>query len=61
LGVFLTFGMVAHYWVGARWPNGQLFMQNISLWWACPWTIAVAAVSAAALQESIDSEPPKSE
>ena len=35
-GVFLTFGIVAHYCVGARWPTGELFMQNISLWWACP-------------------------
>ena len=34
-GVFLTFGIVAHYCVGARWPTGELFMQNITLWWAC--------------------------
>ena len=31
-GVFLTFGIVAHYCVGARWPTGELFMQNITLW-----------------------------
>jgi hypothetical protein len=37
-GVFLTFGVIAHYCVGSRWPNGTLFMQNITLWWACPWT-----------------------
>ena len=48
-GVFLTFGMIAHYCAGARWPNGQLFMQNISLWWACPWTLSVAAVQAGGL------------
>jgi hypothetical protein len=48
-GVFLTFGVIAHYCVGARWPNGELFMQNISLWWACPWTLAVAAVQAGGL------------
>ncbi len=35
-GVFLTFGMIAHYCAGARWPNGEVFMQNITLWWACP-------------------------
>ncbi len=29
-GVFLTFGIVAHYCVGARWPTGELFMQNIT-------------------------------
>jgi hypothetical protein len=48
-GVFLTFGIIAHYCVGARWPTGQLFMQNISLWWACPWTLSVAAVQAGGL------------
>ena len=45
-GVFLTFGIIAHYCVGARWSNGVLFMQNITLWWACPWTLSVAAVQA---------------
>lgn len=48
-GVFLTFGVVAHYCVGARWPTGELFMQNITLWWACPWTLSVAAVQAGGL------------
>ncbi|MGE3875236.1 MAG: hypothetical protein AB7F74_19960 [Parvibaculaceae bacterium] len=48
-GVFLSFGIIAHYCVGARWPTGQLFMQNITLWWACPWTLSVAAVQAGGL------------
>lgn len=48
-GVFLTFGIIAHYCVGARWNNGVLFMQNITLWWACPWTLSVAAVQAGGL------------
>jgi hypothetical protein len=48
-GVFLTFGIIAHYCVGARWPTGVLFMQNITLWWACPWTLSVAAVQAGGL------------
>jgi len=48
-GVFLTFGVIAHYCVGARWPTGDLFMQNITLWWACPWTLSVAAVQAGGL------------
>jgi len=48
-GVFLTFGIIAHYCVGARWPTGELFMQNITLWWACPWTLSVAAVQAGGL------------
>jgi len=48
-GVFLTFGIVAHYCAGSRWPNGALFMQNITLWWACPWTLSVASVQAGGL------------
>ena len=48
-GVFLTFGIVAHYCAGARWPTGEVFMRNISLWWACPWTLSVAAVQAGGL------------
>lgn len=48
-GIFLTFGIIAHYCVGARWPTGELFMQNITLWWACPWTLSVAAVQAGGL------------
>ncbi len=48
-GVFLTFGIIAHYCAGARWPTGQVFMQNITLWLACPWTLSVAAVQAGGL------------
>jgi hypothetical protein len=48
-GVFLTFGIIAHYCAGARWPTGDLFMKNITLWWACPWTLSVAAVQAGGL------------
>jgi hypothetical protein len=48
-GMFLTFGIIAHYCAGSRWPNGELFMQNITLWWACPWTLSVAAVQAGGL------------
>jgi hypothetical protein len=48
-GVFLTFGIIGHYCSGARWPTGELFMQNITLWWACPWTLSVAAVQAGGL------------
>jgi len=48
-GVFLTFGIIAHYCSGSRWPNGALFLQNITLWWACPWTLSVAAVQAGGL------------
>jgi len=48
-GVFLTFGIIGHYCAGARWPTGEVFMPNISLWWACPWTLSVAAVQAGGL------------
>lgn len=48
-GVFLSFGIVAHYCVGARWPTGALFVQNVTLWWACPWTLSVAVVQAGGL------------
>jgi hypothetical protein len=47
--VFPSFGVIAHYCVGARWPTGELFMQNITLWWACPWTLSIAAVQAGGL------------
>jgi hypothetical protein len=48
-GVFLTFGIIAHYCAGAHWPTGERFMRNITLWWACPWTLSVAAVQAGGL------------
>jgi hypothetical protein len=48
-GVFLTFAIIAHYCAGARWPTGDLFKANITLWWACPWTLSVAAVQAGGL------------
>jgi hypothetical protein len=48
-GVFLSFGITAHYCVGASWPTGSVFVQNITLWWACPWTLSVAAVQAGGL------------
>jgi hypothetical protein len=48
-GVFLTFGVIGHYCSGARWPTGEIFIKNITLWWACPWTLSVAAVQAGGL------------
>jgi hypothetical protein len=48
-GVFLTFGIIAHYCAGARWPTGEVFKSNVTLWWACPWTLSVAAVQAGGL------------
>jgi hypothetical protein len=48
-GVFLSFGIIAHYCSGARWPTGELFLRNITLWYAGPWTLAVADVQAGGL------------
>src|SRR6185312_12987861 len=48
-GVFLTFGIIGHYCSGARWPTGEQFLKNITLWYACPWTLSVAAVQAGGL------------
>jgi len=48
-GVFLTFGIIGHYCSGARWPTGEQFLRNITLWYACPWTLSVAAVQAGGL------------
>src|SRR5262245_30458035 len=48
-GVFLTFGIIGHYCGGARWPTGEQFLKNITLWYACPWTLSVAAVQAGGL------------
>src|SRR5262245_30451607 len=49
LGVFSSFGIIAHYCVGARWPAGAVFLQNITLWYRCPWTLSVAALQAGGL------------
>jgi hypothetical protein len=43
-GVFLSFGPIGHYVVGANHPTGEAFLHNISLWFACPWTMAVAVI-----------------
>ena len=48
-GVFLVFGIIGHYCGGARWPTGEVFLKNITLWYACPWTLSVAAVQAGGL------------
>jgi hypothetical protein len=48
-GIFLVFGIIGHYCTGARWPTGELFLKNVTLWYACPWTLSVAAVQAGGL------------
>jgi hypothetical protein len=48
-GVFLTFGVIGHYCVGASADAGELFKRNVTLWWACPWTLSVAIVQGGGL------------
>jgi hypothetical protein len=48
-GVFLTFGVIGHYGVGASADVGELFRRNVTLWWACPWTLSVAIVQGGGL------------
>ena len=48
-GVFLTYGPIGHYLIGAAHPTGEQFLHNITLWFACPWTLAVAVIQAGSL------------
>ena len=48
-GLFLTFGVIGHYCVGASADVGELFTRNVTLWWACPWTLSVAIVQGGGL------------
>jgi len=41
-GIVLTFGIIGHYCIGANHPTGAVFLQNVTLWYACPWTLSVA-------------------
>ena len=49
LGFLMSVGMVMHYVVGAQYPTGHDFMSNVTLWWACPWTLSTAVVLGGAL------------
>src|SRR5689334_21093519 len=48
-GLVLTFGVIGHYCVGASADVGELFTRNVTLWWACPWTLSVAIVQGGGL------------
>lgn len=48
-GPFLTFGIIGHYCVGASADVGELFRRNVTLWWACPWTLSGAIVQGGGL------------
>jgi hypothetical protein len=49
LGFIMSFGMVMHYVVGAQYDTGALFLKNVTLWYACPWTLSTAVVLGGAL------------
>lgn len=49
LGFVMSVGMVLHYVVGSQYQTGHAFMGNITLWWACPWTLSTAVVLGGAL------------
>ena len=44
LGFVMSVGMVMHYVVGGQYPTGHDFRSNVTLWWACPWTLSTAVV-----------------
>jgi hypothetical protein len=48
-GIFIGFGIIGHYVIGANHETGEMFMKNVTLWFACPWTLSVYAVQAGAL------------
>jgi hypothetical protein len=35
--------------VGAQYPTGEQFLKNVTLWYACPWTLSTAVVLSGAL------------
>jgi hypothetical protein len=49
LGFVMSFGMVLHYVVGAQCNNSEQFLKNVTLWFACPWTLSTAVVLGGAL------------
>jgi hypothetical protein len=49
LGFVMSFGMVMHYVVGAQYDTGPEFLRNVTLWYACPWTLSTAVVLGGAL------------
>jgi hypothetical protein len=43
-GIFIGFGIIGHYLIGGQYMTGQMFMENVTLWFSCPWTLAVYSV-----------------
>ena len=45
-GIFIGFGIIGHYVIGAQYGTGEMFLHNVTLWFACPWTLSVYVVQA---------------
>src|SRR5262245_52215514 len=43
-GLILEFGIIGHYIIGANHSTGEQFLKNVTLWFACPWTLAVYTI-----------------
>lgn len=48
-GLLIGFGVIGHYVHGAQHPTGAAFLHNVTLWFACPWTLSVYTIQLGAL------------
>ena len=48
-GLVIGFGPLAHYLHGALEQVGAAFLQNVTLWFGCPWTLPVYTVQVGSL------------
>jgi len=48
-GLFLGLGPIGHYLKGAHYDMGEAFLKNMTLWWACPWTLSVYTIQLGSL------------
>jgi hypothetical protein len=52
-GLFLEFGIIGHYVIGANHPTGEQFLHNVTLWFGCPWTLAVYTIQLGGLAMAV--------
>jgi hypothetical protein len=48
-GLIIGYGPLAHYLHGALEQVGPSFLQNVTLWFGCPWTLSVYTVQVGSL------------
>jgi hypothetical protein len=48
-GLIIGYGPLAHYLHGALEQTGKAFLENVTLWFGCPWTLSVYTVQVGAL------------